>query len=64
MRTQLLGGLLVVWRVRAAACCGEGFVKRREDSDFPDRSGNAMPVHVGPQVAADTREDQIDPSAL
>jgi hypothetical protein len=44
----MLGGLVIVWRMRAAHC-GEGFMKLREDSVFPDRGGNAMPVHVGPQ---------------
>jgi hypothetical protein len=56
---------LGLWgRTLAAAHRGEGFVKRREDSGFSDRGGDAVPVHVGPQVAADAREHQIDASAL
>jgi hypothetical protein len=48
---------------RAAAHCSNGFVECRKNPRLAGRRGDAMSVHVGPQVLADTREDHDDPLA-
>jgi len=38
-------------------------MERRENLRLANRGGDAVPVHVGPQVRTDTCEDQAHPLA-
>src|ERR1700690_840921 len=53
-------------RLSAAAkvCNGNGFVECREDAPFTDDGGDAVAVHVGPQVVVDAAKDHADLLAL
>ena len=50
---------LADWR-RTAARHGKGLVERFEHSRRSHGRGDAVPVHVGPQVAADPPEDDAN----
>ena len=41
----------------------DGFVGCRENPRLAERRRDAVPVHVGPKLRADAREDHADPLA-